>query len=76
MFMNYITTNGYGWGLAGVILSIFVLGAFVVGFAYLMIRIFRGAGGYEPENNALDILKRRHAPGELNKEEFNKNKVK
>lgn len=76
MFMRYISANGYSWGLAGVILSIFVLGAFVVGIAYLMIRIFRGTGGYEPEDNALNILRRRSPRGGVKKVAFNKNKVK
>lgn len=68
--------NWYGLGLAGLILNVILWGAFIVGIAYLLNRVFRGAGGYPPRDNALDILKNRYAAGEITEEDFDRMKDK
>lgn len=72
--MPYMTGDWYGWGLVGMLLHMIVWGAFIVGIAYLIVRMVRGAGGYDPRNNALDILKRRYASGEIGDEDFDRMK--
>ena len=72
MYMPW-TGNLYGWGLLVMLLHMVIWGAFIVGIAYLIIKIIRGPG-YDPRNNALDILKRRYAAGEINDEDFEKMK--
>jgi len=72
VFMPW-TGNLYGWGLLAMLLHMVIWGAFIVGIAYLIIRILRGPG-YDPRNNALDILKRRYAAGEISEEDFERMK--
>ena len=74
MFMPYMTGNWYGWGLVGMLLHMILWGAFIVGIAYFIIKILRKPGGYDPENNALNILKKRYAAGEINEEDYDRMK--
>lgn len=74
MFMPYMTGGWYGWGLLGMLLHMILLGAFIIGVVYFIVRIVRGSGGYDPRNNALDLLKRRYASGEISEEEFDRMK--
>jgi putative membrane protein len=76
MFMPYMTGGYYGWGLLGMLLNMVIWGVFIVGIVYLILRIVRGAGGYEPRNNALDILKKRYAAGEISEEDYDRMKDK
>lgn len=69
MFMNYMAGD-WGWGLIGMILHMLVWAAFIVGIAYLIIRVMRGTGFYDPGNNAVNILKKRYAAGEISEDEY------
>lgn len=74
MFMPYMMGGDWGWGLVGLVLHMLIWGAFIVGIAYLIIRILRGTGGYDPRNNALDILKKRYASGEISEADYERMK--
>ncbi len=47
--------------------------ALIVGVA-LLVKWFMGQGGVAREDSALDILKKRYARGEINKQEFEERK--
>jgi len=60
------------WGLVSFLLVLLVLFLFVLAVAYAVKRMW-GQGSERasgPEDNALDILKKRYAKGEIGKEEF------
>ena len=65
---------GYGMGWVGMILMAAFWVAVIVGINFLIrwLVISTGAGGRaaKSEDSALEILKRRYARGEINKEEF------
>jgi putative membrane protein len=69
---------GFGWGMGGLgwLVGIVVLGLIIWG----IVTLARGAGhggpgsGPAAKESALDILKRRYANGEINKEEFEEKK--
>jgi len=65
---------GYGWGMGfglGWILMILFWALLILGVVYL-VKMIAGAKKGEPTENSLDILKKRYAKGEINKEEFEK----
>jgi putative membrane protein len=69
---------GYGMGWVGMILMAAFWIAVIVGIIFLIrwLVISTGTGGRaaKSEDSALEILKRRYARGEINKEEFEEKK--
>jgi putative membrane protein len=57
----------WGWGMGGV--GMLVYWALLALFFVLLVKYATGSGR-EKENSALDIIKRRYARGEINREEF------
>ncbi len=70
--------HGYGMGWFGPILMIAFWIAVIVGIVFLIrwLAFSTRAGGPKahPEDSALEILKKRYARGEINKEEFEEKK--
>jgi putative membrane protein len=65
----------YGWGIGfgfGWFLMILFWVILVLGVVYLIKLIAVGAKKGEKEETALDILNKRYAKGEINREEFEK----
>jgi putative membrane protein len=68
--------NWYGWGFGGwwMILIMAVFWGLVIWGIVALIRRTNGVGGcgssHQNTDSALEILKRRYAIGEVNKEEF------
>jgi len=67
----------YGWGMGfgfQWMLMILFLILIILGIVYLVKAIAGGTKKGEKEETALDILKKRYAKGEINKEEFERMK--
>lgn len=67
---------GYGWGGVGAVLMV-IFWAVVIVAVVALIRWLWGAGGRSKtgsEEAPFEILKRRYARGEINKEEFEQKK--
>jgi putative membrane protein len=69
---------GYGMGWVGMILMVAFWVAVIVGIVFLIrwlvISTRGGSRGGTSEDSALDILRKRYARGEINKEEFEEKK--
>ena len=69
---------GYGMGWFGSILMVAFWVAVIVGMIFLIrwlvVSTRGGVSGARSEDSALEILKRRYARGEINKEEFEEKK--
>ncbi len=65
----------YGWGMGfGWLIMVLFWILVIVGIVYI-VKLIAGAGKKEGrEETALDILKKRYAKGEINKEEFEEKK--
>jgi putative membrane protein len=64
---------GYWGGWLGPLIMVVFWALIVVGVVFLvryLVRQGRGAGGAGREDSALEILKRRYARGEIDKDEF------
>lgn len=83
--MMWYGTDGWGWGwtwglgmIHGLLWWVFV----ILGIVLLLRLLARGSGGssappaspHPPAETALDILKKRYARGEINKDEFEQKK--
>ena len=69
---------GYGIGWFGMIITAVFWIAVIVGIVFLIrwLVVSTGAGGREarPEDSALEILRKRYARGDINKDEFEEKK--
>jgi len=61
---------GYGIGIIGLIFSILV----IIGLVLLIKYLWESGGAKREQESALEILKKRYARGEINKEEFEEKK--
>ncbi|MBI3989131.1 MAG: SHOCT domain-containing protein [candidate division NC10 bacterium] len=64
-----------GWGFGGLFMTVFWI-LLIVGLVLLIKWLWEQSGGKPSQGNesALDILKKRYARGEINKEEFEEKK--
>jgi putative membrane protein len=67
--------HGFGFGIGGLFLMVLVWIILIAGAVWLIKMIFSGTTpqpGEDPgrNENAIDILNKRYARGELNREEF------
>ena len=74
--MAFGMMDGYGYGMSS---SMWILGAIfwiliLAGLVLLIKYLWEGAGAKGAQESALDILKKRYAKGEINKEEFEEKK--
>ena len=71
---NYGMMNGYGMGygtgILGLIFSILV----IIGLVLLIKYLWESGGGKREQESVLEIIKKRYARGEINKEEFEEKK--
>jgi len=64
---------GMGWGIGfGWIFMVIFWILLILGIVYLVKFVSVGVKKEEPKETALDILKKRYASGEINKEEFDR----
>ena len=64
---------GWGWGWGWIFMIIF-WGLLILGLIFLIRYLIGSTKASRGEDSALDILKRRYARGEINKEEFEQKK--
>jgi putative membrane protein len=64
----------YGFGFFGFFLMLLFWAAVIVGIAYLIRWIAHGRVEKKPGDEAMDILRKRFASGEMGKEEFEERK--
>lgn len=69
----YWGNHGWGMGFGWPFMAIFWI-LIVICIVYLVRQIAGNAKGGERDETALDILKKRYARGEINKEEFEEKK--
>jgi putative membrane protein len=74
--MAFGMMDGYGYGMGS---GIWILGfifwiLILAGLVLLVKYLWQGAGVKGAEESALEILKKRYAKGEINKEEFEEKK--
>jgi len=64
----------WGWWGVGWIFMIIFWGLLIVGLIFLIRHLIGAAKASKGEESALEILKKRYARGEINKEEFEQKK--
>ncbi len=67
--------HGFGFGIGGFLGMILIWGLLIVGSIWLIRLLFSGGinksiGGAEREDQALEILNKRYARGDINREEY------
>jgi putative membrane protein len=62
-----------GWGIGWIFMIVF-WGLLIVGLIFLIRYLIRATKVSKGEESALDILKKRYARGDINKEEFEQKK--
>ncbi|GAB4535834.1 MAG: hypothetical protein Fur0020_03430 [Thermodesulfovibrionia bacterium] len=65
--------NGWGYGFGGIFMILFWV-LVIVGIVYLVKLIVGGTKTEERREDAIEILKKRYARGEISKEEFEEKK--
>ena len=71
---------GYGWGMGGfgIVFMILIWALLILGLAALIKLVAGGGstekGGSKAEDSALEILKKRYARGEIDRQEFEEKK--
>ncbi len=75
--MQMMDGYGYmmgGWGIFGLILWLIFWILVVIGLVLLIKYLWEGGPAKREHESALEILKKRYAKGEINKEEFEEKK--
>jgi len=65
--------NGWGGGFGGIFMILFWV-LIIVGIVYLVKIVAGGTNTGEKKEDALEILKKRYARGEISREEFEEKK--
>ncbi|MBU4220414.1 MAG: SHOCT domain-containing protein [Euryarchaeota archaeon] len=65
--------NGMGSGIMGILWLIFWI-LIIIGLVLLIKYLWEGSGARMEQESALEILKKKYARGEINKEEFEEKK--
>jgi putative membrane protein len=65
---------GGGWGIFMMLFMLLFWGAIVIGIVLLIRYLIHSPSGRAASDDALDILKRRYARGEIEKAEFEEKK--
>jgi putative membrane protein len=73
--MPYGMMDGYGmsYGISGILGLIFLI-LVIIGLVLLLKYLWESGGAKREHESALEILKKRYARGEINKEEFEEKK--
>jgi len=61
---------GGGWGIFMMMISMVLFWGLIIGGIVLLVRFISPQSGSKPSEDSLEILKRRYARGEIEKEEF------
>lgn len=65
---------GGGWGIFMMLFMLLFWGAIIVGIVFLIRHLIHSSGAKTSGEDALDILRRRYARGEIEKAEFEEKK--
>ncbi len=65
---------GGGWGIFMMMISMVLFWGLIIGGVILLVRFIFPQSGSKPSEDSLEILKRRYARGEIEKEEFESKK--
>jgi putative membrane protein len=65
---------GGGWGIFMMLISMVLFWGLIIGGVILLVRFIFPQSGAKPSEDSLEILKKRYARGEIEKEEFESKK--